>query len=143
MPNAQTSRPKLIAGWLFALAALIALMVTVGGATRLTDSGLSITEWDLVMGSLPPLSDAAWQDSFEKYKTIPEYTEVNFGMTLDQYREIFWWEWGHRFLGRIIGLFVLFPLLWWSVRGVVRGGNGDHGLPPGCCHLLDFPAAGL
>ncbi|RFB04541.1 heme A synthase [Parvularcula marina] len=122
MQMTNTSRPGLIAAWLFILAGLIALMVTVGGATRLTDSGLSITEWDLVMGSLPPMSDAAWAEVFEKYKTIPEYEEVNFGMSLAEFKEIFWWEWSHRNLGRFIGLFVFFPLLYWSVRGVVKGG---------------------
>lgn len=117
----QTPRPRLIAGWLFGLCALIALMVTVGGATRLTDSGLSITEWDPIMGALPPLSEAGWQDLFEKYKQIPEYTLVNAGMTLAQFEEIFWWEWGHRNLGRFIGLYVALPLLWWSLRGTVSG----------------------
>ena len=111
-----------VALWLWIIAALIALMVTIGGATRLTDSGLSITEWDVIMGSLPPLSDAAWQAAFEKYKLIPEYELVNKGMTLAQFKEIYWWEWGHRNLGRFIGLAFVLPLLWFSVRGRVWGG---------------------
>ena len=122
MESTNTARPGLIAAWLTVLALLIALMVTVGGATRLTDSGLSITEWDLLMGTLPPLSEAGWAEVFEKYKTIPEYAQVNYGMSLAEFKEIFWWEWGHRNLGRFIGLYVFFPLLLWSVRGTVRGG---------------------
>ena len=90
---------------------LVAAMVIVGGATRLTDSGLSITEWRPVTGAVPPLSEAAWLEEFEKYKTIPEYQEVNYGMSLDQFKEIYWWEWGHRFLGRFIGLAFFFPLV--------------------------------
>lgn len=121
MTHQDTSRPALISGWLFALAILIAVMVTVGGATRLTDSGLSITEWDLVTGTLPPLSDAAWEAELEKYRQIPEYQLVNKGMSMADFKVIYYWEWGHRFLGRIIGLFVLLPLLWWSWRGVVTG----------------------
>lgn len=97
--------------WLFVMCALVAAMVIVGGATRLTDSGLSITEWKPVTGAVPPLSDAAWLSEFEKYKTIPEYEEVNFGMSLGQFKEIYWWEWSHRFLGRLIGIAFLFPLV--------------------------------
>lgn len=93
-----------IGTWLFVMAALVALMVLVGGATRLTDSGLSITEWKPVTGVLPPLSEQAWQNEFEKYRQIPEYRLVNKGMSLDDFKRIYWWEWAHRFLGRLIGV---------------------------------------
>ena len=122
MQTTNTDRPRLISGWLILLAVLIALMVTVGGATRLTDSGLSITEWDLVTGTLPPLGEEAWEAELEKYRQIPEYEQVNFGMSLAEFKQIYYWEWGHRLLGRVIGMFVLVPLLWWSIRGTVKGG---------------------
>lgn len=93
-----------VGAWLLAMAGLVALMVLVGGATRLTDSGLSITEWQPVTGVMPPLSDAAWQEEFAKYKQIPEYSQVNRGMSLDAFKRIYWWEWGHRLLGRLTGL---------------------------------------
>jgi len=90
--------------WLFGLFALVFLMIIVGGLTRLTDSGLSITEWKPVTGALPPMSATAWDVEFEKYKAIPEYELQNKGMTLSEFKTIFWWEWGHRQLGRVIGL---------------------------------------
>jgi len=100
--------------WLGALAALIIAMILVGGATRLTDSGLSITEWQPVVGVIPPLSESDWQDAFAAYKTIPEYTEIKRGMSLEAFKTIYWWEWTHRFLGRLIGIafFVPFVLFW-------------------------------
>jgi cytochrome c oxidase assembly protein subunit 15 len=93
-------------------------MILVGGATRLTDSGLSITEWKPIMGALPPLNDQDWADAFAKYKQIPEYKLINKGMSLAAFKTIFWWEWGHRFLGRIIGFafFIPFVLFWWQGR---------------------------
>ncbi len=112
--NTGASSPtaaRRIALWLLIMCGLVAAMVIVGGATRLTDSGLSITEWRPVTGAVPPLSEAAWLEEFEKYKTIPEYEEVNYGMSLDQFKAIYWWEWGHRFLGRLIGFAFLFPLV--------------------------------
>jgi heme a synthase len=90
--------------WLVALFLLVATMIAVGGLTRLTDSGLSITEWRPVTGALPPLDDSAWQAEFEKYQAIPEYQLQNKGMTLEAFKTIYWWEWGHRQLGRLIGL---------------------------------------
>lgn len=93
------------------MCALVALMVIVGGATRLTDSGLSITEWRPVTGAIPPISAADWASEFAKYQQIPEYSIVNQGMTVDEFKEIYWWEWGHRFLGRLIGFAFLFPLI--------------------------------
>ncbi|MDE0752672.1 MAG: COX15/CtaA family protein [Planktomarina sp.] len=90
--------------WLWALVVLIVIMITVGGLTRLTDSGLSITEWDPVMGAVPPLSTAAWNAAFAAYRTTAEFTLQNSDMTLAEFKVIFWWEWGHRQLGRFIGL---------------------------------------
>ncbi|MEK7265116.1 MAG: COX15/CtaA family protein [Pseudomonadota bacterium] len=110
----QADRLRPVALWLFAMCALIALMVIVGGATRLTDAGLSIVEWRPVTGAIPPLSQADWLSEFEKYKTIPEYAEVNWGMSLGDFKEIYWWEWGHRFLGRLIGFAFLIPLIYFA-----------------------------
>jgi len=90
--------------WLGLLFALVLAMIAVGGLTRLTDSGLSITEWDLVTGTLPPLDAAAWQAEFERYQATPEYRLQNHMMTLEEFKGIYWWEWAHRFLGRIVGL---------------------------------------
>lgn len=105
--------------WLLSIAALIAVMVLVGGATRLTESGLSIVEWKPVTGTLPPLSQQQWMDAFEAYKTIPQYRELNAGMSLDQFKTIFWWEWSHRLLGRVIGMAYLLPFLWFLWRGAL------------------------
>ena len=97
--------------WLYAIAALVLLMVVVGGATRLTESGLSITSWKPVAGILPPLSEADWQAEFEAYKQIPQFQVLNSWMSLEDFKYIFWWEWVHRFLGRIIGLAFAVPFL--------------------------------
>ncbi|SFS11044.1 heme A synthase [Yoonia litorea] len=94
----------LIRGWLMVLFGLVVVMIVVGGLTRLTDSGLSITEWKPVTGALPPMSEAAWQDEFDKYRAIPEYQLQNRGMSMSEFKVIYWWEWGHRQLGRFIGL---------------------------------------
>ena len=104
------SRPY-IQAWLFCICALIFIMVIVGGATRLTGSGLSITEWKPIMGTIPPLDLSDWLEAFEKYKQIPQYKEINAGMSLEEFKAIFWWEWGHRFLGRFIGIAFLVPFL--------------------------------
>jgi cytochrome c oxidase assembly protein subunit 15 len=101
------------------IAALIAIMVLVGGATRLTESGLSIVEWKPVTGTLPPLNQAQWAQAFEAYKTIPQYRELNAGMSLAEFKTIFWWEWSHRLLGRVIGVAYLLPFLWFLWRGVL------------------------
>lgn len=95
--------------WLWAVAALVFAMVVVGGVTRLTGSGLSITEWKPIMGALPPMNAADWAEAFERYKAIPQYEQVNAGMTLGEFKGIFWWEWAHRFLGRLIGLAFALP----------------------------------
>ena len=108
--------------WLYGVAALIALMVIVGGITRLTDSGLSIVEWKPVTGTVPPLSENAWAAEFEKYKTSSEYELVNKGMTLNEFKRIYWWEWAHRLLGRVIGAAFLLPLLFFQFRGWIEPG---------------------
>ena len=102
--------------WLYVIALMVFAMVVVGGATRLTDSGLSITEWKPIVGIIPPLSMADWLETFEKYKQIPEYTQVNEGMSLAQFKGIFWWEWAHRFLGRMIGFVFALPFIYFLVR---------------------------
>ena len=114
---ADDFRTRAIRLWLYAVAALVLVMVLVGGATRLTESGLSITEWQPVTGALPPLSEGQWQAEFQKYQAIPQYRELNRGMSLAEFKTIFWWEWAHRFLGRLIGAAFLFPFLWFLWRG--------------------------
>ena len=94
-------------------------MVLVGGATRLTESGLSIVEWKPVTGTLPPLNEAQWAQAFEGYKTIPQYRELNAGMSLSEFKTIFWWEWSHRLLGRVIGAVYLLPFLFFLWRGAL------------------------
>jgi len=108
--------------WLYAVAALVLAMITVGGATRLTDSGLSITEWQPILGAVPPLTEDQWHEAFEKYREIPEYHLVNKGMSLEAFKAIYWWEWGHRFLGRIIGLVFAIPLAAFWFAGALRPG---------------------
>jgi cytochrome c oxidase assembly protein subunit 15 len=100
---------RAVAIWLFVCAALVFVMVVVGGVTRLTGSGLSITEWQPIMGALPPMNAADWNEAFEKYRAIPQYREVNAGMSLAEFQGIFWWEWAHRFLGRLIGVAFALP----------------------------------
>ncbi|MEP7208215.1 MAG: COX15/CtaA family protein [Casimicrobiaceae bacterium] len=105
-----------MAVWLFACALMVFMMVVVGGVTRLTHSGLSITEWQPIVGTLPPLDDAQWQEAFVKYQATPEYQQVNKGMALDEFKGIFWWEYAHRLLGRVIGIVFFLPLLWFVTR---------------------------
>ena len=107
--------------WLAFCAAMIFAMVVIGGVTRLTESGLSITEWRPVTGTLPPLSLAEWEAEFAKYQRIPEFREKNASMTLAEFKTIFWWEYVHRLWGRLIGLAFALPLLWFAVTGRVRG----------------------
>ena len=118
----DATRRRAIRAWLLAVAALIFAMVLVGGATRLTESGLSITEWQPVTGTIPPLSEAQWQAEFDKYKTIPQYEKMNRGMSLAEFKTIFWWEWAHRQLARVIGAAFLLPFLWFLWRGFVEPG---------------------
>ena len=105
--------------WLFTVAALIFIMVVVGGATRLTGSGLSITEWRPILGAIPPLSESGWQEAFHKYQQIPQFKIVNRAMTLSEFKGIYWWEWAHRFLGRFIGVAFLAPFLLFWRRGAI------------------------
>jgi len=110
---AQAAAPK-VRLWLYAMAFLVFCMVIVGGATRLTDSGLSITEWLPLLGAIPPLNEADWLAAFEKYKLIPEYQIQNRGMALSEFKFIYWWEWAHRFLGRFIGVAFALPLIYFT-----------------------------
>ena len=121
MTTSNERNSPAVAVWLWAIAFLIACMVIVGGATRLTDSGLSITEWQPLLGAIPPLDESHWREAFEKYKLIPEYQIQNKGMSLEEFKFIYWWEWAHRFLGRIIGLAFIVPLVFFVATGrVVR-----------------------
>lgn len=112
---------NMVRAWLFALAGLVFLMVVVGGATRLTGSGLSITEWNPIMGAIPPLTDQAWLEAFEKYKAIPQYKLVNEGMALGDFKFIFWWEWSHRQLGRAMGMVFALGFVGLLATGRLRG----------------------
>ena len=104
--------------WLMLITLLVALMIVVGGLTRLTDSGLSITKWDLIAGIIPPLSSSDWEKYFSLYKEIPEYKLLNSSMTLNEFKVIYFWEYGHRILGRLIGLFYFLPLLYFTWKRV-------------------------
>lgn len=108
-----------VRGWLIGVACLIFVMVIVGGATRLTDSGLSITEWQPLLGAIPPFTEQHWLEAFEKYRQIPEYQLVNKGMSLEDFKFIYWWEWAHRFLGRVIGLAFFLPFVYFLVTGAL------------------------
>ena len=115
----QASR-KAVGVWLLAIAVIILAMVTIGGLTRITGSGLSITEWDPIMGAIPPLTDGQWADAFAKYQKIPQYILENRGMSLEAFKGIFWWEWTHRFLGRFLGVAFFLPFLWFAWKGAIR-----------------------
>ncbi len=130
------ARPAALARWLLAVAMLVILVVAVGGITRLTESGLSITEWRPVSGVLPPLNEADWVSEFEKYKQIPEYREINLGMTLSGFKAIFFWEWLHRILGRLVGLAIVVPLAWFAWRREIPAGYGARLLPLGALVAL-------
>lgn len=118
--------PSAIANWLYAVALLVFTMVVVGGITRLTESGLSITEWNVVTGTLPPLTDQAWALEFAKYQRIPEYIEVNAGMTLAEFKTIYFWEYIHRLLGRLVGLAFALPFAWFALRRAIPRGYGGR-----------------
>jgi heme a synthase len=127
-PAARTraTKPIALSNLLFVVAFLVFAMVVVGGITRLTESGLSITQWQPITGVIPPLSQEDWLQAFELYKQIPEYREVTgpAGMTLDQFKNIYWWEYIHRLLGRLIGVVYALPLLWFAVRREIPRGYG-------------------
>jgi len=112
--NAQLR--KYVAKWLLGMCLIVSIMVIVGGLTRLTDSGLSITQWQLFSGTIPPLTDLQWNQYFDLYKKIPEYKLQNFSMSLDEFKVIFWWEFIHRLLGRLIGISFLIPLIFFSIK---------------------------
>ena len=117
-------RPAAISRWLFCVAALVLVMVVVGGITRLTESGLSITRWEPVSGALPPVGEEAWQAEFQSYRQSPQYQLVNTGMTLAEFKSIFFWEYVHRLLGRLIGLAFALPLIWFALRRAIPQGYG-------------------
>lgn len=121
-----SSRPLALARWLYVVAALIVAMVAIGGITRLTESGLSITQWEPISGIIPPLTDAQWQAEFTNYQRIPEYQQINHGMTLAGFQAIFFWEYVHRLLGRVIGLAFALPLLWFAVKRQIPRGYGPR-----------------
>jgi cytochrome c oxidase assembly protein subunit 15 len=113
-----------VAAWLLVCCALVFVMVVVGGVTRLTHSGLSITEWQPIVGTLPPIGDADWESVFDKYRSTPEYRDVNHGMSLAEFKGIFWWEYFHRLLGRMIGVAFLVPFVVFVARGRIPAGYG-------------------
>jgi cytochrome c oxidase assembly protein subunit 15 len=116
--------PRAIARWLLAVAALVFCMVVVGGITRLTESGLSITQWKPITGAIPPLTHDQWMEAFRLYQQIPEYREINRGMSLGDFQFIFFWEWAHRLLGRLIGIAFALPLAWFAWKRVIPAGYG-------------------
>jgi len=118
-PVTTRERPRLIGLWLAAWAASLYLLVLIGGGTRLTESGLSITEWKPVSGVIPPLTAAAWGEAFAKYKEIPQYARMNAGMTIDQFKSIFLWEFVHRFWARFVGVIFALPLAWFWWKGAI------------------------
>lgn len=118
---ARRPAPRAVAVWLLTICAMLLVMVSLGGATRLTGSGLSIMEWAPLMGALPPMSDAEWHRLYALYQQIPQYSLVNQGFGIEGFKGIFWLEWGHRLWGRLIGLAFLLPLLWFAVRGAIDG----------------------
>ncbi len=116
------SNRRVVGYWLLFMTAIVLLMVMVGGATRLTESGLSMVDWRPVTGTLPPLSDEEWQEEFTKYQTSPEYRLRNSDMTVEEFKGIFYWEWGHRLLGRLIGVFFFIPMVWFWARNKIPDG---------------------
>ena len=119
-------RPRSLAAWLLAVAALVFLMVVVGGITRLTESGLSMVRWEPVSGIVPPLDEAQWQAEFDAYKAYPEYQKINRGMSLGEFKAIYFWEYLHRVLGRLIGLAFAVPLAWFALRRAIPQGYGPR-----------------
>ena len=111
---------KFVRWWLYGVLLVLFALVLVGGATRLTESGLSITEWKPIHGVIPPLNDAEWHEEFDKYRQIPQYQQINKGMSLDEFKTIFWWEWEHRLLARGIGFVFALPLLFFWLTGRIE-----------------------
>ena len=119
---ANPARPRAVANWLFFVAALILAIVVVGGITRLTESGLSITQWKPITGAIPPLTHDQWMEAFRLYQQIPEYQQINRGMSLDEFKFIFFWEYIHRVIARLIGVAFALPLAWFWVKGMIPSG---------------------
>lgn len=124
--NSSSAQNRLIAYWLLIVSAMVFLMVMVGGATRLTESGLSIVQWKPISGILPPMTQDSWQTAFEEYKKIPEYQKINKGMSLQEFKGIYWWEYSHRLLGRAIGLVFALPFAWFLLRRRIPKGYGPR-----------------
>ena len=122
LTNQKARYDRQIASWLILCAAVIFGMILLGGVTRLTDSGLSMVEWKPLMGVVPPMSEQAWLETFDKYKQYPEYQKINKGMSLDAFKSIFMYEYLHRVLGRLIGVLFFFPMLFFALKGRVRAG---------------------
>lgn len=122
--SSASARPAALARWLLAVAFLVFCMVVVGGVTRLTESGLSITQWKPITGAIPPLTHDQWMEAFRLYQQIPEYQQINRGMSLSDFQFIFFWEWAHRLLGRLIGLAFALPLVWFAWRRAIPHGYG-------------------
>ncbi|MDQ8755509.1 COX15/CtaA family protein [Sphingosinicella sp. LHD-64] len=123
-PATPSPRPRAVAGWLTVVAVMVFLMVVVGGITRLTESGLSMVRWEPISGAIPPLNDAEWQAEFDHYRATPQYQQVNTGMSLAEFKNIFFWEYVHRLLGRLIGLVFALPLLWFWWKRAIPAGYG-------------------
>ena len=119
MPTTPPTTIRAVRLWLAVVALMVAATALIGAATRLTGSGLSITEWAPIIGILPPLNETDWQAAFAKYKAIPQYTQLNRGMSLDAFKTIYWWEWGHRLIARTIGLVFLVPFVVFTMRGAI------------------------
>ena len=124
VPAGVSPRPAALSRWLLAVAFLVLLMIGVGGITRLTESGLSITRWEPVTGAIPPLNEADWQVEFDRYRSSPQYQQINSGMDLADFKNIYFWEYVHRLLGRLIGLAFALPLLWFWWRRAIPAGYG-------------------
>ena len=123
-PLRAAPRPAAVANWLLFMAALVFLMVVVGGITRLTESGLSMVRWEPISGAIPPLNEQDWQAEFEAYRASPEYRKINAGMSLSQFKEIYFWEYVHRLLGRVVGLAFAVPLAWFAWKRAIPAGYG-------------------
>jgi cytochrome c oxidase assembly protein subunit 15 len=120
MTSREPPESRMVLAWLYGCCVLLFVMISVGGITRLTHSGLSIVEWQPIVGALPPLNDLQWQEVFSKYKLTPEYDKVNRGMSLEAFKGIFWWEYFHRLLGRMIGVVFALPLIWFASKGLIE-----------------------
>jgi cytochrome c oxidase assembly protein subunit 15 len=122
----STARPRAISRWLLAVAAMVLLMVLVGGITRLTESGLSMVRWEPISGTVPPLNADQWNAEFAAYKATPEYAKVNHGMSLAEFKQIFFWEYLHRLIGRLIGVVFAVPLIWFAWKKAIPRGYGSR-----------------